>query len=113
MGNGDGDITSFASTNDLGHKDGPIGGGHTPRRAKGRRRERAVRLQEGPRNRESVSDTEASEPLRPPEGGKATMLGVASAFNLVRKVSDKMASKKQGRCTISKYLCILASLSPS
>lgn len=75
---------------------------HEERRKK-RRRDR-VRLQEGSRIGEPGTDPE-TEPFA--EGGRhnsstgekanMTMLGLSSAFDLVKKVSDKMSAKKQGK----------------
>ena len=70
-----------------------------PERKKKRRRDR-VRLQEGSRIREPGSNDPEAEPLtNETSGGKnsMTMLGISSAFDLVKKVSDKMSSKKQGK----------------
>jgi len=64
------------------------------RKSKSRRRGRGVRLREGSRIREPGNDAE-TEPLAAENGQKSTLLGLSSAFNIVRKVSDKMANKKQ------------------
>ena len=66
-----------------------------------RRRER-VRLQEGSRIREPGSTDPEAEPFTENEnsgGGNkpSTLLGLASAFNIVKRVSDKMSAKKQGK----------------
>ena len=66
------------------------------RKSKSRRRGRGVRLREGSRIREPGNDAE-TEPLAAENGQKSTLLGLSSAFNIVRKVSDKMANKKQGK----------------
>ena len=72
-----------------------------PRRRRDRR-DRGVRLQEGSKIREpGIGDSTAElEPLQKDSKNSVTLLGVANAFNLVRKVSDKMASKKQGKTII-------------
>ena len=69
-----------------------------PRRRRDRR-DRGVRLQEGSKIREpGIGDSTAElEPLQKDSKNSVTLLGVANAFNLVRKVSDKMAAKKQGK----------------
>lgn len=73
--------------------------GHRER--KGRRKFDRVRLQEGSRIREPGADPAEEEPLKTKKdksmGTTTTMLGVSSALNLVRKVSVKMTSKKQGK----------------
>ena len=66
------------------------------RKPKGRRRGRGVRLREGSRIREPGNDAE-TEPLASENGQKSAIMGLSSAFNIVRRVSDKMAAKKQGK----------------
>ena len=66
-----------------------------------RRRER-VRLQEGSRIREPGSADPEAEPFTTADneassGGHSAFLGLSSAFNIVKRVSDKMAAKKQGK----------------
>ncbi len=100
MGNGDGVVhTADLAASGAGY-DHPGGGGpggevklSTPlKRARRRERGAGVRIREP---MASGSEAEA-EPLNK-EGKQQGMLGVASAFNLVRKVSDRMSSKKQGK----------------
>ena len=71
---------------------------------KGRRRERGVRLQEGSRIREPGTDPETEPFQKNSENGKTPFLGVTSPFNIMRKLSDKMASKKQGKLQFQTYL---------
>ena len=73
------------------------------RKTKKRRRDR-VRLQEGSRIREPGATDPETEPFTDgsaragkQEASSITMLGFSSAFDLVRKVSDKMSAKKQGK----------------
>ena len=77
--------------------------GGSSRQSKSRRRGRGVRLREGSRIREPGNDAE-TEPLAAENGQKSALLGLSSAFDLVRKVSDKMANKKQGKKMYCAYL---------
>ena len=79
--------------------------GGSSRQSKSRRRGRGVRLREGSRIREPGNDAE-TEPLAAENGQKSALLGLSSAFDLVRKVSDKMANKKQGKEMYCAYLPI-------
>jgi len=80
--------------------------GGSSRKSKSRRRGRGVRLREGSRIREPGNDAE-TEPLAAENGQKSTLLGLSSAFNIVRKVSDKMANKKQGKKGFVFFICSL------
>ena len=75
-----------------------------PRRSRGRR-ERGVRIQEASRIREpGITDPNEVEQFKRSsdnKNSKMTLLGVTSAFNLVQKVSDRIAiQKKQGKLNI-------------
>ena len=85
-----------------------------PRRSRGRRerggRERGVRIQEP-----GITDPTELEPFKRSsdnKNSKMTLLGVTSAFNLVQKVSDKIAvsTKKQGKLNIFQFLEIIYAL---
>ena len=69
-----------------------------PRRSRGRR-ERGVRIQEASRIREpGITDPTELEPFKRSSDNNDSKMGVISAFNLVRIVSDKIAiQKKQGK----------------
>ena len=92
-------------------------GSLTSQRKKKRRRDR-VRLQEGSRIREPGTGDPESEPFTnndtqaPGSKPSVTMLGIGSAFDLVRKVSDKMSSKKQGEkmINVARLVCVLRKL---
>ena len=75
-----------------------------PRRSRGRR-ERGVRIQEASRIREpGITDPNEVEQFKRSsdnKNSKMTLLGVTSAFNLVQKVSDRIAiQKKQGKLNV-------------
>jgi len=69
-----------------------------PRRSRGRR-ERGVRIQEASRIREpGITDPNEVEQFKRSsdnKNSKMTLLGVTSAFNLVQKVSDRIAIQKK------------------
>lgn len=104
MANGDEDCTRTTGEAAVSSQQQPEAANvpaNTSTRKNKRRRDR-VRLQEGSRIREPGADPEM-EPLArstsqaPSEASKSgmTVLGLGSAFDLVRRVSDKMSNKKQ------------------